>query len=191
MIKQFVRGVNVAGFTVLELMTTVAIFSLLTAIALPSFSKIGMKNHMQVSMSRLSDSLKIAHSLTQQGVNSVTVCASSDGETCSNSNHWEHGWIVFYDISTGIELAQVVGKQNNAIKLRASGFSDNTMIELEPATALKIHDHVGTFYTCVKGGEVNPIGIITNSSGVIIHASDENGNQIVEDNFGLDVTCPV
>jgi type IV fimbrial biogenesis protein FimT len=87
------------GFTLIELMVTLAIAAVLVAIAMPSYRSITNSSRIASEMNALIGSLQFARAeAIKQGL-PVTVCASTDGATCSAATAWQTGWIVFLDIN--------------------------------------------------------------------------------------------
>lgn len=88
-----------AGFTLIELIVTLAVAGILTAIAVPSFKTTIQNNRLVSESNDLLSSMLYARSQAIDGASTsslgeyVTVCASSDGATCSSTN-WANGWIV-------------------------------------------------------------------------------------------------
>lgn len=77
------------GFTLIELMLTLAILALLTVWAIPSFSAMKQRYEMRSSLSRLSASMMWARSqaISQQSFISVS----------PTNGAWSNGWVVYID----------------------------------------------------------------------------------------------
>jgi type IV fimbrial biogenesis protein FimT len=85
-----------AGFTVIELMITVALLAILLGIAAPSVRDLTLNARMTSLTNDLMTDLAIARAeAVKRGVRAA-VCASSSGADCTNSA-WNQGWIVFVD----------------------------------------------------------------------------------------------
>ena len=85
------------GFTLIELLVVIAIAAILTGLAAPSISKMFQTNRVQTEGSGFVSDLMFARSEAIKRGQGVSVCASADGASCSNSNTWNTGWIVFSD----------------------------------------------------------------------------------------------
>ena len=87
------------GFTLVELMVTLAVFSVLMVIAVPSFNTQIQNNRSQALGEDFTTALKFARSeAVKRGV-SVTVCASNAAHTaCSgDASTWNNGWLALID----------------------------------------------------------------------------------------------
>lgn len=80
------------GFTLLELIITVAIVAILSAAAIPSFSELMMKSRLTNQARDLLAGSLMARSEAIKRNQTVTLCASNNGATCTGT--WVNGWIV-------------------------------------------------------------------------------------------------
>lgn len=84
------------GFTLLELLVTLSVLSILTGLAVPAFSTMWLNSQRTVAVNAFIHSVFLARSTAVQRGRTVSICRSTDGETCSNRlADWQHGWIVF------------------------------------------------------------------------------------------------
>lgn len=96
------------GFSLVELMVTVAVAAILLGIAIPSFDRFILKNRLNTYASAFSASARLARSEALKRNTAVTLCKSSDGLSCVTSGGWEQGWIVLSG-TTVIRRQQAVG----------------------------------------------------------------------------------
>lgn len=85
------------GFTMVELMVTVAIVAVLAAIAFPSFEASMRSNRVATAGNELLASISLARSEAIRSPGGAALCASSDGSSC-NGTSWGQGWIVWIDM---------------------------------------------------------------------------------------------
>ena len=87
------------GYTAVELMFTVAIAGVVTALAVPNFRDFIQNNRAAEEANALVGALALARNeAVTRGV-PVTVCSSADNETCAADPDWTTGWIVFTDVN--------------------------------------------------------------------------------------------
>ena len=128
---------NENGFTLIEAMVSVAIMSILLAVAVPSFSESRLSSQLRASSSSLLASISLARSEAIKRNAPVMLCVSSDGQVCA-AGGWEQGWIVV----RGTEVIQNQSAASNGFRIiEAAGATaitfDPTGIGATPAS-LKI-----------------------------------------------------
>ncbi|WP_166636796.1 GspH/FimT family pseudopilin [Cognatilysobacter terrigena] len=102
---------KVNGFTLIELIMTLAVASLILGVALPSLAGVTRRTHVRTTTATLVTSLASARLSAVARNTAVSVCPSSDGETCRQDGVWDAGWIVFEDASrSGRPVAGVLSQ---------------------------------------------------------------------------------
>ena len=186
-------SLHASGFTIIELMITLAVAAILAAIAAPSFTTIIQDNRLVTQINRLQATLSLARSEAVKRNNSVTTCPSSNGTACIGN--WENGLIVFLDIDAdgsidaGDEILRVHGPITAANTLRF-GRARVTYAGNALATGFN-----GTFTLCDGRGATSARGLITNNSGRPRLAIDSNADGTVDTGTvttpsTANVTCP-
>lgn len=84
------------GFTLVELMVTVAVMAILAMIAIPSFTSLINSNRIVSQANELVAVVQGARSEAIRYNQRVYVCSSSNGTSCAGSANW-NGWLVFLD----------------------------------------------------------------------------------------------
>jgi type IV fimbrial biogenesis protein FimT len=82
------------GFTLIELMTAIAVLALLLAIAVPSFRDAALGSRLAAVANSLLASVQLARSEAIKRNVPITLCVSSDGSSCAATGGWEQGWVI-------------------------------------------------------------------------------------------------
>ncbi len=82
------------GFTLIELMFTVAVLAILLALGVPGFQAVIQGNRAATQANDLITSLTYGRSEATRRGAAITVCPSTDQATCTPSNDWSTGWVV-------------------------------------------------------------------------------------------------
>jgi len=88
------------GFTIIELMTAVALLAVMVVIGVPSFNSIINTNETAAKSNAFLSALKVARTEATKRRQNIIVCASNNQSDCA-SNNWSNGWIVFEDTDGG------------------------------------------------------------------------------------------
>lgn len=132
------------AFTLVELITTLAVLGISLMIAVPSFVSYSRSNRTVTETNSLVGALNFARSEATKRSANVSVCTSSDGATCTAGIGWTRGWIVFVNtdndapaqIDAGEETLRIYGAITpgntltvspalvDFITYRANGFSN-------------------------------------------------------------------
>lgn len=95
------------GFTLVELMVTVAIVAILAAIAVPSFNTFFVSSRAQTQTTRLVEALNYARSEAVRRGSNISVQANS-------GTNWHTGWTVTVGTSSGTVLRSQSAFTSNA-----------------------------------------------------------------------------
>lgn len=168
------------GFTLVELIVIVSIVGLLLAIGAPSYRYVTTANRVAAEINGLVGDLQFARAeAIKQGL-FVTVCASSDGATCSGSATWTPGWIVFSDAATiatvdptdqilriqsALTSGDSLAADNNvsSVTFNREGFARN----LPGTVNIKLHDSTSNsgYTRCLNITIVGALSTVKNGTG--------------------------
>lgn len=76
------------GFTLIELMVTIAVVAIVAAIAVPSMEWMVNASRLNGQAEELSSALQLARSEALRTAAPVTICGTADGTTCADSDEW-------------------------------------------------------------------------------------------------------
>ena len=89
------------GFTLVELVVTIALLTILTTLAIPSFSEMLRQWRRDSATRELTTSLQLARSEAIKTSRQIVICPSTNGTACAAGTEWSTGWMVFVDDGAG------------------------------------------------------------------------------------------
>ena len=114
------------GVNLIELVVAMSIAALSLTVGVPAFVDLRVSSDRSSALIELVAAAKLARSEAALRGQAVSVCASVNGTTCSNSNNWSTGWIVFRDpdrdlvvASSSADIIKVVRFDNPRFTLTA------------------------------------------------------------------------
>ncbi|MGQ9427294.1 GspH/FimT family pseudopilin [Gilvimarinus sp. F26214L] len=160
------RGLVPRGFTLLELMASIAVLAIVVGVALPSFQGIVESNRVQTQANTFYTSLIAARSEAVKRNQPVVLCKSADGASCTTDDHWEQGWLTYADANgDGIKDAGEPIVQNYpatpGITIRASNGADDLFAFRGDGTV----EDAETFNLCVDNDVTRGRRIEVNVTG--------------------------
>lgn len=111
-----------SGFTLVELMITIAVLAIVMAFAVPSFNDMTLGSKLRSQANDLVAGAALARSEAIKRNQPVSLCASSNGTSCTGS--WSQGWIVI----TGATVIMNHGAAANGFLV----LSDQTSFTFQP-----------------------------------------------------------
>lgn len=115
------NNTNQGGFTLYELMVTVAIVGVVLAFGVPNMRQFNQNAKMTSTANDLHAAFHLARSESSREKTNITVCPSDDGATCGADVTWDQGYIVFVDLDGDIAVD-----------------GDDTILRAQPAIAAGI-----------------------------------------------------
>ncbi len=146
-----IGGRRESGFSLIELMITLAVGSILLAVAIPSFQSLMTSNKLTATTNTLVFSLQTARSEAIKRALPAGVCTSSNSQdpeaSCSNGSGFVGGWIAYVDDNNN--GSRDVGEDIvMAVEDRGPGFT------ISPDGMF-----VDQVYFDEAGGSTNPVGV--------------------------------
>lgn len=115
------------GFTLVELMVTLALAAMLLTLAIPSVTNQLRGWQRDSATKAFTAHVQLARSEAIKTSRRVVMCSSSNGAACANSNNWRSGWLVFVDsngngnIDAGETVLVSRGASSGLTSMLASG----------------------------------------------------------------------
>lgn len=118
------------GFTLLELMVTIAVLGVLIGLAAPSYYRFLERQKVRSALNEWKSSFYYAQSEALRLKDNVIFCsADTGGKKCSESNDFANGWLVLHENGNGIDVLQdvVISDKNLSIDLNLTGAQGKLM----------------------------------------------------------------
>jgi type IV fimbrial biogenesis protein FimT len=160
----------VAGFTLIELMITVALLGILAVLAIPAFNGLMDRMRIQSAANSLSVAFATARSESVKLGRDVSVCKSQDQSTCmNNGNDWSIGWIIYATVGAPIKVFDPPG--GNVTMLGSDNPANlQNAVQFSPTGASDLGG-TGSVTVCVSGQNSRVVSV--SSSGRVRVAEDE------------------
>ncbi len=147
--SDFSQAKRQRGFSLIELVMALSIGSILISVAIPNLKVVVQNNRIQSQIGDFMSDLNLARSEAIKQGRRVTICKSANGSSCTTSNGWDQGWIVFVENNgngllddgeivlrvhsslSGGNTMSSIGNIDNYISYVANGFSrtNNNVIQ--------------------------------------------------------------
>jgi type IV fimbrial biogenesis protein FimT len=92
------------GFTLAELLISLAVMAILLALAVPAFSEVMVSSRLTTLANGFLSNLYLARSEAIKRNSRAVLCKSASGLACSDSGGWHQGWILFHDANNNAAL---------------------------------------------------------------------------------------
>lgn len=142
------------GFTLVELMVTLAVAGVLMAIGVPAYQDFVLNSKRTAAVNDMLADFQIARSSSISRNSRIVLCSSTNGTGCANSDNWDTGWIMFQD-----DDADGVKDGGEEVLASHEATPQNTITGSFRAVAYRPNGRVIT-YTPV-GTAANTLGTVT------------------------------
>lgn len=156
-----------SGYTLLELLVTLSIIAILSAIAVPSFDGVMNKTKQSSELNGFLSELHLARSEAIKRSRQIVVCPSNNGSDCGADNTWSLGRIMFIDNNrnntrdNNDEILRITDAIETGLSIQASAnISTNIRYRSDGMAA-----EVGELTVCDKRGSSSAQAIIINATG--------------------------
>ncbi len=182
------------GFTLIELMITLAIAAILLVIGIPSFRDLMIRSRLSGQVQEFYGAISFARSEAIKRGSFVSICKSADGSQCGGN--WSDGWIVFVNNDNDSPAVRDdIGGANEEPLLRVfpalpSGYTLNVngnFTNYVTFDRIGMANNMGTFVFCANSDESKAKAIVVSRTRPRI-ATDSDGNGIPNKDDGTDIT---
>ena len=179
------------GWTLLELLITLAILSITLSFATGSYALI-QKARYSAAAKEVTQAIQYARTQALGSHTQTYLCPSSNGRSCVAN--WAEQLVVYRDLNgdklldSADETLRLVDLNASQAKLKWRAFRNKRYLEFTPAGMTDYQN--GTFTLCPLNDDVSLAkAIILNVAGRPYFGKDSNGNGITEYSNGNDVSC--
>lgn len=160
------------GFSLVEVLSVVALLMIVLSLAVPSFKGLLTKTRLSLSSDQLYTALVLARSEAVKSNRRVTVCGREDTDNCG-AGTWANGSIVFVDqVTQGViddttEIVKVFYSDAPDISLSTENIGNSLSFNPDGSS-----DISGAFILCAPSDTVQPMRICISQSGTVIQTSE-------------------
>lgn len=153
------------GYSLYELLMTTALIATLLTVGIPSFSSMTARARQRVEIDALFHAIHLARKESILRRKVVSLCPSSNGESCAPGTDWSTGWLMFENIDRDSPpridagepiLQRHVVSSDVTIKANRRGFTLR-------ATFLRATN--GTFIICDSADRIPAKGLVISYTG--------------------------
>ena len=152
---------QVEGFTLVELLVSIAVLAILLALAVPSFQNMIMNNRITAKTDALSAALNYARNIAlTQNVN-VLACPFSAVNSTACGGNWQSGWIIVSQPASGAAVlfqSNAAGPNDPSVSATATNVTFDTRGLATTQSNFTICDSRGAAFA--RSVQVLPTGFI-------------------------------
>ncbi len=166
------------GFSLIEVIVTMAIAAIVLTIGIPSFQSYIQNNRQTIAINELATALQLARNSAISRRVAVTLCKSPDGTDCAtgdDSGDWSQGWIIFADtdgdniLDDDENILRVHGAIQGNVTLSGDG-NTNDSVAFSPRGLLATAN--GTITYCDDRGSAS--ALVISRAGRVRFEDNEN-----------------
>ena len=153
------------GFTLYELLLTLALAAMLAAAAVPAFDRMLARSRQAIEINALFHAIHLARKESIMRRRAVSLCPSADGLDCVPGTDWSTGWIMFENADRDSPPRVDEGErvlQHHAVAGSVQIDANRRAFTLR-ATHLRATN--GTFVVCDRERRVRPRGLVISYTG--------------------------
>jgi type IV fimbrial biogenesis protein FimT len=160
------------GFTLPELLVTLAVMAVLLTLAAPALSAAFVSSKLSTLANSFLSNLYLARSEAIKRNARAAICPSADGSACAASGGWHQGWLVFHDA-------------NNNAALDGGEAVVQTQAALPPEFRLTGNTPVATYISYSPSGATELVsGAFQAGTLTLCHVASTQARQIVINSTG-------
>lgn len=95
---------KVSGFTLLELLITLAVMAGILMVAIPNMADMSTATRIEAQANAFLSAVHLTRNEAIKRNARVVLCKSDTGSSCSTDGGWESGWVVFHDVNNNAAL---------------------------------------------------------------------------------------
>jgi type IV fimbrial biogenesis protein FimT len=156
---------NTGGYSLYELLMTLALVALVLTIGLPSFGSLAADKRLRVETNALFHAVHLARKSSIVRRRVVSLCPSIDGESCNPGYDWSDGWIMFANVDRD-DPPQV---DDNEPILRRHAVDNTVRIVANrrgfTLRSTELRATNGTLIFCDRGGRARPRALVVSYTG--------------------------
>jgi type IV fimbrial biogenesis protein FimT len=128
------------GFTIIEMLVTMAVLAIIAAFAAPSYNNLMRSIRIDGDLSSIRSTLTYARSEAVNAQDFVGVCSSNNATACTGEDDWSVGWIVFVDVN---DDQNYIAADDALLRVWEGPLSPNATLLETNARSMVIYDEDG------------------------------------------------
>ena len=153
------------GFTLYELLMTLALAAILLSLGVPAFSGTLASSRQAAEINALFHAIHLARKESIVQRQTVSLCPSTDGRACAGRTDWSAGWLVFRntdgDSPPAVDAGEVILQAHSVdprVRITANRVAFTLRATVKRATN-------GTLVICDVADRVRPKGLVVSYTG--------------------------